>query len=495
MIYQHTEFAIETPSTNEPAPTPANTSPRWSRAWRGAVTARLEDAAQAPLTALAIIMAPVVLAPYAIDLAPAADQVLIVLGYLLWAVFAVNVAIQLLLNPNRTSWLSRHWLDVAITIAPMIRPLHAARTLRMWWAIAAGARGLLGVRRLLSSRRLIYILGTAGIVVSIAADLVLEAEKANPDASIHTFGDALWWAVTTVTSVGYGDKYPTTPTGRGIGIALMVLGIALFGVVTANLAGLLIEAEENRLEQQLGDVDARLRRIEDALGKQATRQRAIADRAMRMARRNRTRTRKDKEKDTRERENADRQDRPGKDRDKDAERQAKDAGRQTKVDGRQAKDAERKVKDAERQAKDAERQNRERVKAADRAGSDPGHDLAANAQASAETTSATAPATPAATAMNGASSARKDRAGRAGQPGSEARSIAPAVPTRPIGRERRVVRKHAAAPGGTPHDGMAAGTDTAVNPAAPGRTRAHDAPETAPEPRDTPDAPNTPTFA
>ncbi|MFM9106754.1 MAG: ion channel [Chloroflexota bacterium] len=282
----------------QPAAASAAATPsRMDREWRASRMAWLESAAQAPLTVLALVMAPVALAPYALDLQPAADHALILLGYLLWALFALNAAAHLLLNPDRGGWLRRHWLDLAVVAAPLGQAFLAQRSVRMWWAVAAGARGLLGVRRLLSSRRLIYVLGTAAAAVSIAADLVLEAEKANPSASIRTFGDALWWSVTTVTSVGYGDKYPTTPTGRGIGIALMVLGIALFGVVTANLAGLLIESEENRLEQQLGDVDARLRRIEEALGKQAGRQRAIADRAMRMAKRTRTRTRKDKDRD------------------------------------------------------------------------------------------------------------------------------------------------------------------------------------------------------
>lgn len=70
---------------------------------------------------------------------------------------------------------------------------------------------------------------------------VLETEREAPDASITSFGDALWWALTTVTTVGYGDHLPVTARGRLVAAALMVGGIALLGVVTATFASWLID--------------------------------------------------------------------------------------------------------------------------------------------------------------------------------------------------------------------------------------------------------------
>jgi len=76
--------------------------------------------------------------------------------------------------------------------------------------------------------------------VFMAAFLVLEAESSVSGARIKNAGDALWWAATTVTTVGYGDVYPTTTLGRYIGVLTMVVGIAVCGSLTATLASLLI---------------------------------------------------------------------------------------------------------------------------------------------------------------------------------------------------------------------------------------------------------------
>ena len=79
----------------------------------------------------------------------------------------------------------------------------------------------------------------------------LDVERTAARANITTFGDALWWAVSTITTVGYGDHYPVTAAGRAIGIVLMIAGVGLFGVVAASAAAWFISAnhEEDRHQQ------------------------------------------------------------------------------------------------------------------------------------------------------------------------------------------------------------------------------------------------------
>ncbi len=73
------------------------------------------------------------------------------------------------------------------------------------------------------------------------AALELSFENGARGSTIHNYGDALWWAIVTVTTVGYGDKYPVTAGGRGVAVVLMLVGIGLIGVLTATVASYFVE--------------------------------------------------------------------------------------------------------------------------------------------------------------------------------------------------------------------------------------------------------------
>ncbi|MEJ7650121.1 MAG: potassium channel family protein [Nakamurella sp.] len=78
----------------------------------------------------------------------------------------------------------------------------------------------------------------------LGALAILDVEQLAPDANIRSFGDALWWASTTVTTVGYGDRFPVTTQGRFVAVGLMLVGLAVVGVITASVAAWLIENVE-----------------------------------------------------------------------------------------------------------------------------------------------------------------------------------------------------------------------------------------------------------
>ena len=91
------------------------------------------------------------------------------------------------------------------------------------------------------------------------------AERQDPSSSIDSFGTALWWAIVTSTTVGYGDVSPVTPGGRGVAVVLMLAGIALLSIVTANIASLFVESdledENDELREQLDEVNKKLDRL------------------------------------------------------------------------------------------------------------------------------------------------------------------------------------------------------------------------------------------
>ncbi len=100
--------------------------------------------------------------------------------------------------------------------------------------------------------------------------LVLSVEE-GADSSIESFGDALWWATTTITTVGYGDTYPVTGPGRGVAAFLMISGIALFGVLTANIAAFFVERttegdDEREVSAKLDEILRRLDLLEQRNG-------------------------------------------------------------------------------------------------------------------------------------------------------------------------------------------------------------------------------------
>ena len=118
---------------------------------------------------------------------------------------------------------------------PLLRPLRLLRLATLLKVMnrkaSTGLRGKVAI----------YVVGGSALLAFCGALAVLDAERANPDRNIVSFGDAIWWAITTMTTVGYGDRYPTTGIGRLAAAALMVGGITLLGVVTATFASWFIE--------------------------------------------------------------------------------------------------------------------------------------------------------------------------------------------------------------------------------------------------------------
>ncbi|GAB4009880.1 potassium channel family protein [Nocardioides ultimimeridianus] len=151
-------------------------------------------------------------------------------SWTVWAAFGIDFTIRIVLAEERWRYARQHWYDVALIALPMLRPLRLLRLLALARILNRAAA------RNLAERVTVYVVGTAIAAIGLGALAVLDAEQTAPNSNIRSIGDALWWATTTVTTVGYGDRYPVTTTGRLVAVALMFVGIALVGSVTAATA-------------------------------------------------------------------------------------------------------------------------------------------------------------------------------------------------------------------------------------------------------------------
>lgn len=152
-----------------------------------------------------------------------------------WGMFAVDYIVRLCLARARGRWFLTHLFDLAIVVLPALKPLRLLRALTLVSVLQRT------VGTALRSRIAIYGAGASLILIWIISLAVLDAEQHAPGANIRTFGDAVWWAFVTLSTVGYGDYYPVTGWGRAMAVLLMSGGVAVVGVVTATLASWVIE--------------------------------------------------------------------------------------------------------------------------------------------------------------------------------------------------------------------------------------------------------------
>ncbi|MFI5772016.1 potassium channel family protein [Streptomyces sp. NPDC051658] len=152
-----------------------------------------------------------------------------------WLVFAADYVVRLRLSGLGHRFVRVHWLDTVVLLLPLLRPL---RLLRVYTAVQ---RRRERPRLSLYARVIAYAGATALLLGFSAALAVYHQEHMVPDASIRTFGDAVWWACATLTTVGYGDAVPVTPGGRVVAAGLMVCGLGLLGAVTGSFSSWLLQ--------------------------------------------------------------------------------------------------------------------------------------------------------------------------------------------------------------------------------------------------------------
>jgi len=185
-----------------------------------------------------------------------------------WLIFVADYVVTLALAERRWRWFYHHLFDFAVIILPALRPLRLLRLV----TLVRTLQGVAGVA--FRGRVVAYVAATTALLIFVASLAILDAERTAPGAHITSFGDALWWALVTITTVGYGDLYPVTVTGRLIAAGVMLGGIGLIGVVTATLASWIVENVARRdaesqiaTQREVAELSDEIRALRAELGR------------------------------------------------------------------------------------------------------------------------------------------------------------------------------------------------------------------------------------
>lgn len=158
------------------------------------------------------------------------QRVLDLVQWISWVAFAIDLIYGVYNSENWKSYLRKHPLDVLAVTLPFLRPLRVLRV------ISFGALALEKVALARSMAVTTRVLVTTIFLTYIAAVQMTIFERDADGSNIKNFGDGIWWAFVSVTTVGYGDKYPVTTSGKFLAVALLLLGISLLATITASVA-------------------------------------------------------------------------------------------------------------------------------------------------------------------------------------------------------------------------------------------------------------------
>jgi len=165
--------------------------------------------------------------------------------WVLTGIFVAEFGSRFLAATSRSAYLRGHWLDL-VALLPSVRGFRLLRLLRLLRLVRAFAslhRALVRVEELLGNRQVATI-GIIWLAVLILTSFGLYVAEHGVNDAVRSPLDAMWWGVVTMTTVGYGDVYPITVGGRLAATVLMIMGIALFSVITATVTGLIARRAE-----------------------------------------------------------------------------------------------------------------------------------------------------------------------------------------------------------------------------------------------------------
>lgn len=173
------------------------------------------------------------------DVSPSTQSILDGIQWVSWIAFAADLLFGVYKSSDKVQFLMKHPLEILAVVLPFLRPL---RLLRF---ISFGTLVFEKVNLGKSIAITFKVIVTALFLTYLAGIEITMAERGKPGATIESVGDGFWWAITTLTTVGYGDIYPTTTEGRFIAVGLMVSGICVLGFISATVAAWFVKMTQD----------------------------------------------------------------------------------------------------------------------------------------------------------------------------------------------------------------------------------------------------------
>ncbi len=184
---------------------------------------------------------------------PDAIQVLAIINLVLTLLFIYDFGLRLATAPSRSGYFLRNygWADL-LAIIPALRIFRLFRVYKAYRIIRKyGGRYILTYLSNNRAESALYILVLMVIlIIETGAILVLQAEASSPSANILTANDAIWWTYVTITTVGYGDRFPVTTAGRMVGILVLTTGVAVFATFAGFISSKLLAPPKKEEESQ-----------------------------------------------------------------------------------------------------------------------------------------------------------------------------------------------------------------------------------------------------
>jgi voltage-gated potassium channel len=202
---------------------------------------------------------------------PATRTILEVADLVLCVIFLIDFVVSLVRAPRRLRYLyTWGWLDLlsSIPAVGVLRLGRLARVLRLLRLLRNVRSARILAQFILERRAQSALLAglLLAVLLFVAGSIAILHVETRPDANIRGPGDALWWTLVTLTTVGYGDRYPVTAEGRAIAGLLMLCGIGLIGTLTGFIASWFLAPSEREQDNELAEMRREMRELRGEIG-------------------------------------------------------------------------------------------------------------------------------------------------------------------------------------------------------------------------------------